>query len=160
MNKEVVYYESDMGWILLEAEESFLTSVRFVKEGGNTKTTHPALRYGCNYLDSYFVKQKPIVDLNYLKIQGTPFQKRVWLSLLEIPYGTTISYQELGNRIIKQTKQQHMSSQAIGQALTKNPIVLFLPCHRVIGKDGSLTGYAYGIERKKKLLHLEGVIGY
>lgn len=160
MNKEVVYYESDMGWILLEAEESFLTSVRFVKEGGNTKTTYPALQYGCDYLDSYFAKQKPIVDLNYLKIQGTPFQKRVWLSLLEIPYGTTISYQELGNRIIKQTKQLHMSSQAIGQALTKNPIVLFLPCHRVIGKDGSLTGYAYGIERKKKLLHLEGVIGY
>jgi methylated-DNA-[protein]-cysteine S-methyltransferase len=87
-----------------------------------------------------------------LKTQGTPFQKDVWKALLDIPYGTTITYGELARRIGRET-----ASRAVGAAVGRNPISILIPCHRVVGRNQSLTGYAGGIERKKYLLKLENI---
>lgn len=89
---------------------------------------------------------------------GTEFQKEVWKILLTIPYGKTMTYGEISRRIASVLKKETMSAQAVGQAVGRNPISIVIPCHRVVGKKGQLTGYAGGIHRKKALLHLESGI--
>ena len=84
-----------------------------------------------------------------LRPQGTPFQLRVWHELLKIPYGTTTTYGDIARHV------GCRSAQAVGQAIGHNPIAIIIPCHRVIGADGSPTGYAYGIEHKMQLLNIE-----
>ena len=88
-------------------------------------------------------------------MQGTPFQKLVWELLLQIPYGETITYGELAGQIAAQLGRTSMSAQAVGGAVGHNKISILIPCHRVVGRDQSLTGYAGGLERKKWLLELE-----
>lgn len=100
------------------------------------------------WLDCYFSGKDPGF-LPPLNPQGTPFQQKVWQELLNIPYGTTVSYGEIARRI------GCRSAQAIGQAVHRNPIAIIIPCHRVIGADGSLTGYASGLDMKRCLLQLE-----
>ena len=95
-------------------------------------------------------------DLN-LSPEGTDFQKLVWSLLLEIPYGSTSTYGELGKIVAKQLGLDSMSAQAIGGAVGRNPISIIIPCHRVIARDGKLTGYAGGLDKKKALLKHEGV---
>lgn len=90
-----------------------------------------------------------------LEPDGTPFQKEVWHILMQIPYGTTITYGEISQKLAERRNLKSMSSQAVGQAIGRNPISIIIPCHRVLGKDGSLTGYAGGLERKTALLDLE-----
>ena len=90
-----------------------------------------------------------------LNLQGTDFQLQVWKILLTIPYGHTMTYGEIANIIANQRKIKKMAAQAIGQALGRNNISIIVPCHRVIGHDGSLTGYGGGLWRKEKLLELE-----
>ena len=109
------------------------------------------------WLDCYFEKQVPSF-LPKIKLEGTPFQKEVWEILLSIPYGESMTYGEIASIIALKRGLNKMSSQAIGQAITKNSISIIVPCHRVIGKNNALTGYAYGIENKKMLLELEGVL--
>lgn len=89
--------------------------------------------------------------------KGTSFQKRVWAILPTIPYGKTATYKEIAKRIEAETGRG-MSAQAVGNAVSKNPISIIIPCHRVIGSDGSLTGYAGGIEKKVRLLKLENAL--
>ena len=102
------------------------------------------------WLDLYFAGKKP--DFTpLLSPQGTPFQQRVWDILLTIPYGKTMSYGEVTRRI-----SPTMSAQAIGGAVGRNPIGIIIPCHRVLGADGSLTGYGGGMVRNRWLLELEG----
>lgn len=88
-------------------------------------------------------------------MEGTSFQKAVWEELKKIPFGQTTTYGNLAKAIACQRGQTNMSAQAIGQAVGANPIAIIVPCHRVVGKSGNLTGYAGGIERKKALLDLE-----
>lgn len=88
-------------------------------------------------------------------MEGTPLQKAVWEELKRIPFGQTTTYGDLAKAIALQRGQTAMSAQAIGQAVAANPIAIIVPCHRVIGKNGRLTGYASGLERKKALLDLE-----
>ena len=102
----------------------------------------------CRWLDLYFSGRKPDF-LPPIKLIGTPFQRRVWQALMDIPYGTTTTYGALARRV------GCRSAQAVGQAVGHNPVAIIVPCHRVIGSDGSLTGYAYGMERKEYLLRLE-----
>ncbi|WP_367183177.1 methylated-DNA--[protein]-cysteine S-methyltransferase [Selenomonas sp.] len=90
-----------------------------------------------------------------LSLRGTSFRLSVWEILCRIPYGQTISYGEIAALLTEQRDGKRMSAQAVGGAVGANPIAIFVPCHRVIGKDGSLTGYAGGIERKKWLLAME-----
>ena len=87
---------------------------------------------------------------------GSLFQQMVWGLLRQIPYGTTITYGELAARAAEQLGRSGMSAQAVGGAVARNPISILVPCHRVVGADGSLTGYAGGLERKRQLLALEG----
>ena len=100
------------------------------------------------WLDIYFSCHKPDFTPSFL-LQGTVFQKRVWTALTAIPYGQTLSYGELAHRL------GCHSAQAVGGAVGRNPISIIVPCHRVVGSDGSLTGYAAGLDRKRALLQLE-----
>ncbi|HEX7325539.1 MAG TPA: methylated-DNA--[protein]-cysteine S-methyltransferase [Rhodanobacteraceae bacterium] len=101
-------------------------------------------------LDEYFSGKRRGFDLP-LSLHGTAFQKRVWQALLDVPYGTTITYAQLADRI-----DRHGAYHPVGAAVGMNPVSIFVPCHRALGSDGGLTGYAGGIERKVWLLQLEG----
>lgn len=106
------------------------------------------------WLDAYFSGARPD-ELPPLRPQGTPFQLAVWQLLLEIPYGETMTYGALAQELAHQRGRERMSAQAVGQAVGRNPIAILIPCHRVLGANGTLTGYAAGVERKQWLLALE-----
>ena len=108
------------------------------------------------WLDIYFSGKKPTYDIPVL-YTGTEFRKRVWEILEEIPYGETMTYGEIAKKIADEKKMKKMSAQAVGNAVSKNPISILVPCHRVIGNNNNLTGYAGGIEKKIELLKLEGI---
>lgn len=114
----------------------------------------PVFRQTVGWLDLYFEGKQPDFMPN-LVLQGSSFQKTVWGLLLSIPYGRTVTYGELASAAAEKLECSHMSAQAVGGAVGHNPVSVIVPCHRVIGADGSLTGYAGGIERKKALLSLE-----
>lgn len=107
------------------------------------------------WLTDYFQKKNPVINFP-LKPLTTAFRNQVWQLLLKIPYGEVVTYDTLAAIIAKQTGKKKCA-QAVGQAVGHNPISIIIPCHRVIGKDGSLTGYAGGIDKKKMLLEIEGV---
>ncbi len=109
------------------------------------------------WLDSYFKGEKPSLKDIPLKPRGTDFRKIVWSYLLEIPYGKTTTYKEITEKVKKKLNKDKMSPQAVGMAIGHNPISILIPCHRVISVDGKLTGYAGGIDIKKKLLELEQI---
>ena len=107
------------------------------------------------WLEKYFNGENPSIDeipLNYI---GTEFRKTVWEVLKEIPFGEVITYKDIAEIIAKNRGIKTMSAQAVGGAVGHNPLLIFIPCHRVIGADGSLTGYAAGLENKRFLLNLE-----
>ncbi len=108
-----------------------------------------------NWLERYFKGENPSINELKLSPSGTEFQKVVWKYLLTVPYGKTITYKELGKIVAKKIGKNSMSAQAIGTAVGHNPISIIIPCHRVIGTDETLTGYAGGIEKKAYLLKLE-----
>ena len=107
-----------------------------------------------NWLDVYFSGEDPKFTPP-LNPQGTPFRTAIWEILLRIPYGQTVTYGEIAKVFAQEKGLAKMSTQAVGGAVGHNPISLVIPCHRVVGANGSLTGYAGGIERKQKLLELE-----
>ena len=109
------------------------------------------LDLACRWLDCYFSGHCPDF-LPPLALQGTPFQRRVWRALMDIPYGATTTYGALARSV------GCRSAQAVGQAVGRNPVAIIVPCHRVVGSDGTLTGYAYGLERKEYLLKLESTV--
>lgn len=109
------------------------------------------------WLDRYFNKEKPQISELKLAPIGNEFRQNVWKILKEIPYGETTTYGEISKQLAKNMKKEKMSAQAVGGAVGHNPISIIIPCHRVIGKSGSLTGYAGGIDKKVKLLEIEGV---
>ena len=107
------------------------------------------------WLEKYFNGENPSIDeipLNYI---GTEFRKTVWEVLKEISYGKLVTYKHIAEKIAKAKGLETMSAQAVGGAVGHNPLLIFIPCHRVIGVDGSLTGYAAGLENKRFLLNLE-----
>ena len=107
-----------------------------------------------DWLDRYFAGKTPS-GMPPLAPTGTAFRREIWQELLRVPYGETVSYGELARRYTERHGRA-MSAQAVGSAVGHNPIALMIPCHRVIGSDGALTGYAWGTERKAALLRLEG----
>ena len=108
------------------------------------------------WLDLYFAGHEPDFSPT-LNPTGTAFQQAGWAILRTIPYGATTSYGTIARRIEQKTKKR-MSAQAVGGAVGRNPISIIIPCHRVLGADGSLTGYAGGLDKKEYLLGLEGVL--
>ena len=109
------------------------------------------------WLDRYFAGEKPKISELQLAPNGGEFRKLVWDILCEIPYGETITYGEIAKKVAFKMNKKSMSSQAVGGAVGHNPISIIIPCHRVMGTNGNLTGYAGGIDKKIKLLEHEGV---
>lgn len=114
----------------------------------------PVFEQTDRWLDIYFSGRKPDFTPP-LSMEATAFRKAVWKIMLKIPYGHTMTYGEIADKIAKQKNSARMSAQAVGGAVAHNPVSLIIPCHRVVGTNGSLTGYAGGIDKKVKLLTLE-----
>ena len=149
-------FDSPFGQMRLCCNGTHLTAVTFVGQKYENKHipkdavygTHPVLEQAKVWLSQYFSGNIPSFFPPMMP-NGTSFQKKVWEALLEIPYGETVTYGELA-------KQLHCkSAQAVGGAVGRNPISILIPCHRVVGSDGKLTGYAGGVEKKEALLKLE-----
>lgn len=145
-------YETKIGKILLAEEEGHMTNLYFDDqrevEGAELKET-ALIREAKKQLDEYLLGRRKEFNLP-LKAKGTEFQQRVWQALLDIPYGETKSYGEIA-KIIGNPK----AARAVGLANNRNPISIFIPCHRVIGKNGKLVGYGGGLQIKEFLLTLE-----
>lgn len=114
------------------------------------------LNHTKDWLDRYFAGKRPPIGELTLAPSGSEFRKEVWKLLCDIPYGEVTTYGEIAKKIALQQRTGKTSPRAIGGAVGHNPISIIIPCHRVVGADGSLTGYAGGVEKKKKLLALEG----
>lgn len=155
MNNRYTTYISPLGTITLQANENGLLGVWFEiqttqpEELGQLSENDPILVKAIKQLEEYFSGDRTEFDLPIAAV-GTEFQQRVWQALTTIPYGETWSYQDLANAI-----GNPKAVRAVGLANGKNPVSVIVPCHRVIGKNGKLTGYAGGVERKSKLLELE-----
>ena len=148
-------YISPLGKITLVSDGKYLKGLYF----GGVNTEHrekllPVFKQTCKWLDIYFSGKEPKF-IPPLKIQTTPFRHQVWEIMLKIPYGKTISYGEIAAKIAKKQGIKKMSAQAVGGAVGNNAIAIIIPCHRVIGTNGNLTGYAAGLSKKIKLLKLE-----
>lgn len=155
-------YQSPLGRILLSADEIGLTGLWF--EGQKyyanglapkyEERSTPILEQTKEWLDMYFTGHEPQFMLP-VHMTGTPFQLAVWSILQTIHYGATTTYGEIAKEIARQKGLPHMSAQAVGGAVGHNKISIIIPCHRVVGTNGSLTGYAGGVDKKVKLLTLE-----
>ncbi len=157
---DVWEYESPLGRILLAGEGDFLTGLwfdgqKYFPDLPAERTETLILRQTESWLDRYFAGEQPESDELPLAPKGSEFQRQVWALMRQIPYGQTVSYAELSRQIAGLRGLEHMSAQAVGGAVGHNPISLIQPCHRVLGSDGSLTGYAGGLRRKAWLLALE-----
>jgi methylated-DNA-[protein]-cysteine S-methyltransferase len=152
------YLQSPIGRLMLASDGAALTGL-YMEPSRKAQSTDgwcedaaaPPLAAALRQLTEYFAGTRREFDLP-LRLRGTEFQKRVWQELTEIPYGQTWSYGELAKRI-----NNPSASRAVGLANGRNPISILVPCHRVIGADGSLTGYGGGLERKRWLLAHEGL---
>ena len=160
----ITHYQSPIGSILLAADETGLTGLWFdgakyfagCPASEHKEENTPVLEQTKEWLIIYFSVKEPDF-CPPVHMTGTPFQLSVWKILQQIPYGKTVTYGEIAKEIAREKGLSRMSAQAVGGAVGHNKISIIVPCHRVIGKDGSLTGYAGGIDKKMKLLDLEGV---
>lgn len=156
-------YSSPLGEVLLSADDMGLSGLWFVGQryfartlpSGAVPRETPVLTETKRWLDCYFSGKRPDF-LPPLHLIGTDFQQAVWNLLLEIPYGQTVTYGALARALVQQLGKPAMSAQAVGAAVGRNPVSIIVPCHRVVGADGNLAGYAGGVERKLQLLQLEG----
>ena len=157
------HYDSPLGGITLAADGTALTGLWFddQKYFGDTLTEEyeekdlPVFAKAAEWLDIFFSGKDPGF-IPPLSMRTTAFRRRVWEIMLEIPFGKTMTYGQIAAQIAKEKSLPHMSAQAVGGAVGHNSISLIIPCHRVVGTDGSLTGYAGGIDKKIALLELEG----
>lgn len=159
------HYTSPIGSLMLAANEEAIiglwlegqkyfadTLPKEVKEDKN----NPVIKQGKEWLDRYFAGEKPDISMLPLSPIGSEFRQKVWEILCEIPYGKVITYGDIAKQMAFQMKKEKMSAQAVGGAVGHNPISIIIPCHRVVGAKGNLTGYAGGMDKKIKLLELEG----
>lgn len=149
-------YKSPVGPLLLTCTEAGLTGIYMKKVLPERETEQTAaLLATAQWLDAYFVGTVLPVEIP-LAPQGTAFQKQVWEILLTIPYGVTRTYGDIAKEMARLLGKEKMSAQAVGQAVGANPINILVPCHRVLGAGGRLTGYGGGLENKIWLLEHEG----
>ncbi|MDQ7096275.1 methylated-DNA--[protein]-cysteine S-methyltransferase [Desulfosporosinus sp. PR] len=160
------HYSSPIGSILLACNGESLVGLWMegqkyfadtVKEAMSENSNLPIFTATKNWLDKYFAGQKPAISDLPLAPKGGSFRSAVWDMLCEIPYGEVITYGDIAKKMAVKMNKASMSSQAVGGAVGHNPISIIIPCHRVVGTSGSLTGYAGGLDKKIKLLELEGV---
>lgn len=159
------HYGSPLGGILLAAKGGALTGLWFdgqkyflgtQKEPVERRDEEPVLLAAKTWLDRYLAGERPAIQELPLAPAGGEFRKAVWDELCQIPYGAFTTYGELAQKVAGRLGRAHMAAQAVGGAVGHNPISIIIPCHRVVGANGSLTGYAGGIDRKIRLLTLEG----
>ena len=158
----VCRYDSPLGPMLLAAEGDWLTGAWFEGQkyfgrtlaAGRAEGDAPVLTLARRWLEVYFSGREPDFAVP-LRPSGTPFQQEVWAALREIPYGQTTTYGAIARQMAARRGLPRLSAQAVGGAVGRNPICILVPCHRVLGADGSLTGYAGGVERKRRLLEME-----
>ena len=157
-----MYYPSPLGRMLLAADEEGLVGAWFegqkyygsALEDDVLQEKNDILRRAEQWLDLYFSGTEP--DFTpAIHLTGSDFRKQVWKLLLEIPYGQTRTYGDIAEQIAAENGRKSMSAQAVGGAVGHNPVSIIIPCHRVVGAKGSLTGYAGGLDRKAKLLEWE-----
>ena len=154
--------QTPLGEVRLRSDGKSLTGLWFVGQVNDAKEHSdiemkddlPIFGQVETWLESYFSGKQTSITFP-LQPKGTLFQERVWKILQEIPYGETMTYGEIAQRIAKEKGVATYSAQAVGQAVGKNPISILIPCHRVLGKNGALTGYAGGVHRKEQLLRIE-----
>ena len=168
------HYDSPLGRMRMASDGAALTGLWFEDTAVAGWMLHPAIpadagdsdapvrwlpvfEETCRWLECYFNGFIPDFTPP-LAPQGTPFRQAVWEILLTIPYGKTMTYGEIAKRLTEQAGVARMSAQAVGGAVRHNPISLIVPCHRVVGAGGALTGYAGGLDRKARLLRLEGAM--
>lgn len=155
-------YASPLGGITLTGDGEALTGLWFDgqkyhaggPEAGCAEAALPVFELADRWLDLYFSGRAPDFTPP-LSVKGTEFRRAVWAVLLSVPFGRTTTYGEIASRIARQRGVDRMSAQAVGGAVARNPVSLIIPCHRVIGADGGLTGYAGGLDKKARLLELE-----
>ena len=155
-------YESPLGRLTLYATASSLVGLTFPTQSVTfsdsiykvERTSSPILTHTIQWLDQYFAGQVPTVTIP-LAPQGTAFQQKVWSHLQHIPYGATLTYGELSQLVFHSPRPK--GAQAIGSAVGANPISLIIPCHRILGKGSSLTGYTGGLSIKRALLTMENI---
>ncbi len=159
-------YHSPMGEITMAASEEALIALwlegqkpGFSGQGQEIVPSENAvLKEARAWLDRYFRGERPLASELNLAPAGSGFARRVWSILLEIPYGQTVTYGQIAQRIAGERRIKRMSAQAVGGAVGSNPIAIIIPCHRVIGSHGNLTGYAGGLDKKIALLCHEGAM--
>lgn len=161
----IQFYDSPLGKLVMSSDGSALIGLGLASQraaGAAAAATRsqekslPIFQETARWLDTYFRGRAPSFTPN-LQLSGSDFQKRVCEIMLTIPYGETVTYGEIAARIARERGIPRMSAQAVGGAVGANPILLIVPCHRVIGAGGNLTGYGAGMERKIQLLTLEKV---
>jgi methylated-DNA-[protein]-cysteine S-methyltransferase len=149
----LAYYTSPVGELLIQSEGDAITVVGYLNDNNKQQEqVTPVIQQCMEELDEYFNKRRKFFDVK-LKLIGTDFQQKVWTQLLEIPYGKTTYYADVAVKV-----GDINSVRAVGLANGQNPIAIIVPCHRVIGKDGSMIGYGGGLDRKEWLLRHEGVL--
>lgn len=153
------HVDSPVGRLLVAADDAGVRAIAFqanrhpvARAAGWREGHHPLIELARQQLDEYFAGARRTFDLP-LAPEGTDFQQAVWLALAEIPYGRTISYAELARRVARPS-----AVRAVGAANGRNPLPIVLPCHRVIGTNGDLTGFGGGLPTKRFLLELEGAL--
>ena len=159
------HYQSPIGHITMASNGEALIGLWFEgqKYFGSTLAANPIPRelpifaQTARWLDIYFQGQNPDFTPP-LHLQTSDFRRLVWQKMLQIPFGQTTTYGTIAAEIAEQKGLPSMSAQAVGNAVAHNPFLIIVPCHRVIGADGSLTGYAGGTDKKRRLLALEGVL--
>ncbi|MGI5899985.1 MAG: methylated-DNA--[protein]-cysteine S-methyltransferase [Christensenellales bacterium] len=163
--KYMTRYESPLGIITLAAQGESLAGLWLpgqkyhgaaMAEDILEKDDAPIFTAVKQWLDSYFAGENPDVSALKLGPSGSEFRQEVWKILLEIPYGQVLTYGDIAKKVALKMNRASMSGQAVGGAVGHNPISIIIPCHRVVGSNGSLTGYAGGIDAKIRLLKLEG----
>lgn len=158
-------YQSPLGKIFLASRQEKLVGVwiegqKYFAESIKEEMAEcdtPVLAAGKRWLDSYFAGEKPAVSALPLAPEGSEFRRTVWKRLCEIPYGQVATYGEVARLVASDLGRLRMSAQAVGGAVGHNPISIIIPCHRVVGAGGNLTGYGGGIQRKVWLLAHEGL---
>lgn len=161
-----IWYDSPVGKLLLAEKNGALAGLWIqgqkyfpdaLRKDMREKGDSEILNRTKDWLDRYFRGEKPLIRELALAPEGSEFRKEVWKLLCEIPYGEVMTYSRLSQKIAAGRGLAHMSAQAVGGAVGHNPISIIIPCHRVVGTNGSLTGYAGGLDRKIRLLQMEGV---
>lgn len=148
-NRIYDYLKTPLGWLEIAASDGNLRHILFVQEPEHGASSETVLTEAKQQLEQYFAGERSVFDLP-LAPEGSDFQSKVWQALLTVPYGETCSYLDIAQQL-----GDSNAVRAVGAANGKNPLSIVVPCHRVIGKNGKLTGYAGGLSRKAWLLQLE-----